>query len=420
MLENALETAYNMAAGQSTLSTGQEDVVQTEEYLSKNYNFRFNVLSNKVEYQSINPNTSSSHEKIEVAVMSQNDSWNDLNDRVLNSIILRAKLAGISKSDPSKNIERYIHSTSIATYNPALAWLSQLPEWDGINRIAELFGRIPGITTKQILWCNIWFRGLVAQWMQLNKVHGNEIVPVFIGKQGSGKTTFCNRLLPEELRMYFLDHINFDSKFDSDMALTNNLLVNIDEFDRFNARKQADLKQTLSRVSVNSRPIYGSIEVNRPRFASFTATTNDQHPLADTTGSRRFICIRVSGNNRLDYESPIDYQQIYAQAVYELKHGERYWLTQEETFDLEQSNLPCRKTDAFEEMILNNFHIAEDTENVKPLLLGEVIKILQEVDPNMLVSHSLKIKIGSSLKMLGCKVKHSNRGQMYYLLPYKK
>ena len=70
----------------------------------------------------------------------------------------------------------------------------------------------------------------MAHWMGMDPLHGNECVPVLIGPQGCGKSTFAVRLLPEHLRQYYLDHINFGNKFDCDMALTHNLIVNIDEF----------------------------------------------------------------------------------------------------------------------------------------------------------------------------------------------
>ncbi|NAW49658.1 helicase, partial [Salmonella sp. gx-f5] len=90
-----------------------------------------------------------------------------------------------------------------------------------------------------------------------------------------------------------LDHINFANKFDSEMALTHNLFVNIDEFANMGPSQQGKLKQMLSKVKVNGRPIFGKSQDDRPRYASFLATTNDEHPLCDPTGSRRYLCLRV-------------------------------------------------------------------------------------------------------------------------------
>ena len=113
----------------------------------------------------------------------------------------------------------------IPAFNPIRDYLDSLPQWDGKNHVAELFGRLPGITTEQLSWCSVWLRSVVAHWMGMDPLHGNECVPVLIGPQGCGKSTFAVRLLPEHLRQYYLDHINFGNKFDCDMALTHNLLV---------------------------------------------------------------------------------------------------------------------------------------------------------------------------------------------------
>ena len=113
----------------------------------------------------------------------------------------------------------------------------------------------------------------------MDLLHGNECVPTLIGAQGCGKTTFFHRLLPPELREYYLDHLNLSNKFDKEMALTNNLIVNLDELEALRPSQHAALKQTLSKSKVNGRPIYGASQEDRPRYALFVSTTNNLHPL---------------------------------------------------------------------------------------------------------------------------------------------
>lgn len=62
------------------------------------------------------------------------------------------------------------------------------------------------------------------------------------------------------------------------------------------------------------------------RYASFIATSNQKDLLTDPSGSRRFICIEVT--EAIDTNRPIDYNQLYAQAMHELDHGKRYWFDQ--------------------------------------------------------------------------------------------
>ena len=248
-------------------------------------------------------------------------------------------------------------------------------------------------------------------------LHGNECVPILIGAQGCGKSTFAVRLLPPELREYFLDHINFSNKFDSDMALTHNLLVNIDEFANMGPSQQGKLKQILSRVKVNGRPIFGRSQEDRRRYASFLATTNDEHPLCDPTGSRRYLCLRVPKGMFIDNETPIDYQQLYAQVVYELQVQQiPYWFTNDEVTRIQEVNRPFFREMDLEGMVDSCFRVPEDEEQGRWMLGSEVIKTLQGYYPMLQDDLSTKVKIGKVLKLMGCSLMHGRSGQLYQLV----
>ena len=258
---------------------------------------------------------------------------------------------------------------------------------------------------------------MVAHWLQMDSLHGNEVVPTFIGDQGCGKSTFCRLLLPEPLREYFLDHVNLANKFDKEMALTNNLLVNVDELDQVRRSQQAELKQLLSKSRVNGRPIYGRVQDDRRRYASFVATTNNQHPLHDPTGSRRFLCIEIPAGKLIDNLTPIDYQQLYAQLLSEFHAGERYWLTEDETRSLQRANAPYQSTLDMERMVDTCFrHPAED-EPCQPLSMSEIVDIVARQYPFISPTQSTKVQLGIALSARGFLRTRDNQARYYYVVP---
>ena len=392
------------------------DFSLVESFLDEYYLFRRNILSGKTEYLIIKKDDESELEE-------KDGDWKVLTNNAFNSIVRHAKRLGIGENkSPRQDIDEFINSEEVPIYNPIKEYLESLPKWDGQNQVAELFGRIPGLTSEQLNWCSIWLRSAVAHWLQMDMLHGNEAVPILIGQQGCGKSTFAVRLLPEKLRQYFLDHINFGNKFDSEMALTHNLFVNIDELANMGASQQGKLKQTLSKVRVNGRPIFGKSQDDRLRFASFLATTNDEHPLCDPTGSRRYICLHIPAGEYIDNSSVINYDQLYAQVMYELCHQQTpYWFTNDEVARIQQKNLPFFKTDDLESMIRNCFRVpeGEEEDEGKWMNCSEIFQVLHEHYPMLMSNLSTKIRIGQSLKLMGCKMKHTKKGQAYQLIELK-
>ncbi|MBE6289420.1 MAG: helicase [Bacteroidaceae bacterium] len=383
----------------------QEVIYEIENFLGENYSFRRNLLSGKTEVQ-------------EIGEGKEPSEWCILTEEVFNSILLKMMKEDVGGKSPKQHTLEIINSEATVAYDPIKEYLEHLPLWDGRNHVAELFNRIPGLTSEQLSWCCTWLRSAVAHWMGIDMLHGNEAVPVLIGAQGCGKTTFATRLLPVELRAYFLDHINFGNKFDTDMALTHNLLVNIDEFANMGPSQQGKLKQTLSKVKVNGRPIFGRSQDDRRRYASFLATTNDEHPLCDTTGSRRYICLQIPKGKLIDNTEAINYEQLYAQLLYEINEKQTpYWFTNDEVIRIQQANLPFFKQDDLEDMIKGCFRIPNDEEEGKWMLCKEVYEKLQERYPYFVGDQSIKIKIGNTLKFMGCSSQHTRQGQMYQLIP---
>ena len=377
----------------TTLSGGAHNASLTsmlaiEQFLSDNYLFRRNILSGKVEF---------------AVLPASEPAFRPLTAEALNSIILRAKREQIcEKGNPKATISEYVQSEEVAAYNPIGVFLDNLPQWDGQDHINKLFCRLPGISTEQHHFMAVWLRSVVAHWLQKDMLHGNECVPTLIGEQGCGKTTFVQRLLPPELRCYYLDHLNLSNKFDKEMALTNNLLVNLDELEAIRPSQHAMLKQTLSKSKVNGRPIFGRAQEDRLRFASFVATTNNPHPLTDATGSRRYICLKIAKGQLIDNTGDIDYGQLYAQVLYELQvKNAPYWFNQLEVARIQELNLEYMTQCDISEMITACFRKPVEGEAAKSMNSTQILELIQGEYPSVKNSHSTKIQLGLAMKDLG-------------------
>ena len=409
-----------------TPGVSQQGTLATELFLMENYRFRRNILNGKVEFatlpkaaQTAGGNTVGLSGSLSCGFDEASLEFRTLTPAALNSIVIRAKREEVlEKGSPKSEIKDYVESEEVPEFNPIQVFLDGLPAWDGQNHIARVFSRIPGISSEQLNYLTIWLRSAVAHWMQMDMLHGNECVPTLIGQQGCGKTVFVRRLLPPHLREYFLGHLNLANKFDKEMALTNNLLVNLDELDAISHSQQASLKQALSVNKVNSRPIFGRTQEDRPRFASFVATTNNRHPLQDSTGSRRYICIQIPDGQLIDNTGEIDYGQLYAQVVYELQELKApYWFNNEEVARIQQLNQEYMEQKDIAEIIMACFRKPKEDEIVKTMNSTEMLKIIQREYPSVPSTHGTKVSIGTAMKELGFEHKEHSHVAYYKVVP---
>jgi predicted P-loop ATPase len=317
-------------------------------FLNSNYELRKNVMRGVAEYR---------------MRTGLGFSFQDLTTEARNSITINALSQGIKCWD--KDIMRYVNSNDITLYDPMDDFLEHLPRWDGKDRVEALARRIK---TDYEAWphlFHIWMRSMVAMWKGKGQLTGNALVPLLIGRQGCGKSSFCRILLPREQREYYNDRINFKNEHDLNLGLTSFALVNLDEFDKITQRQQILLKYLVSTSDLKYRPPYGTAYSSHRRYASFIGTTNELMPLVDPTGSRRFICVMVDGD--IDFETPVEYGQLYAQLKYEVEElRERYFLTKEEEAALMHHNLRYQKMNGLGEMLLSLFEKPDGSSKTNP------------------------------------------------------
>ena len=300
----------------------RKDQQQMMEYLSSRYVFRFNTVMGYTEYR---PNNTWVHPYVPV------------DDRVLNRMAIECRLAGLNTWD--KDISRYIHSSYITEYNPVWEYLSECRgKWDGKDRIRELARRVPTKNPYWPDWFYTWFLGMVRQWQSsIYDRYGNQIAPLLISKQGWNKSTFIQSLLPPELQWGFTNQLDVSEKRQTLQAMSQFLLINLDEFNQISPQlQQGFLKNVITLPCVKVKRPYGKHVEPFPRMASFIGATNQADVLTDPSGGRRFLGVELTGP--IDISHNINYEQIFAQALYALDHHELYYFNDEQTQQILESN----------------------------------------------------------------------------------
>ncbi len=323
-------------------------MMKIDTFLNANYELRKNVMRGVAEYR----------ERTGLGF-----DFSDLTDEARNSITMRALSQGVKCWD--KDIRRYVDSNDIAQYEPMTDFLDHLPKWDGQDRVEALARRVKTDYDEWPQLFHIWMRSMVALWRGKGQLTGNALVPILIGRQGCGKTSFCRILLPREQREYYNDRINFKNENDLNLGLTSFALINLDEFDKITQRQQVVLKYLVSTSDLKYRPPYGKAYSSHRRFASFIGTTNESMPLTDPSGSRRFICVTVEGD--IDFRTPIDYGQLYAQLEHEVSEQRlRYHLKRDEEHALMEHNLRFQRLSQLGEQLLSLYEKPEGTSKTNP------------------------------------------------------
>lgn len=379
----------------SSLNKDQETAFRLEEFMKRRYEFRYNTVLGDLEYR-------------------QRDSihfyFQPADQRVRSSIAMKALKEGVRVWD--RDITRFLSSDYVPLYNPIEEYYNT-GRWDGKDRIRALADLVPCHNPHWRELFYRWFLGMVAHWRGIDKQHGNNTSPLLVGPQGYRKSTFCRILLPPELRFGYTDSIDFKSKQEAERSLGRFFLINIDEFDQINANQQGFLKHLLQKPVANLRKPYGTTIQEMRRYASFIGTSNLKDLLTDPSGSRRFICIEVTGP--IQTNVTINYHQLYAQAMHDIMKGERYWLDDTDEAIVKEYNREFERADPLEELFLCHFRGAEESEEGEWLTAMQIFNDLQQKTRDKLAINRIAA-FGRTLRKLDILNKKSNRGTLYHLV----
>ncbi len=120
-------------------------------------------------------------------------------------------------------------------------------------------------------------------------------------------------------------------------------------------------------------------------------------------------------------DRPIDYDQLYAQVVYEIREQNlSYWFTPAETRRIEEMNVKFQRISDLESMVTTCFRRPEAGEMVIPMLTRDVVRVLAKTFPELKQNHGTIIKVGLLLKAMNYDQKDLAQGSAYFVVPIKK
>ena len=149
----------------SSLTPEQEISLKLEEFMERRYEFRYNTISDDLEYR-------------------QRDSihfyFRPVDQRERNSVAIDALQEGLRVWD--RDVNRYLMSNRVPLHNPVEEYLDDTGTWDGKDRIRALAALVPCTNPH---WGELfyrWFLNMVAHWRGVsNKMHANSTSPLLIG-----------------------------------------------------------------------------------------------------------------------------------------------------------------------------------------------------------------------------------------------
>lgn len=244
-------------------------------------------------------------------------------------------------------------------FDSAINWGKSL-RWDGVSRIERFFidyyaaednkyTRSVGVYMWTALGGRLMQPGVKA-----------DMVPVLVGRQGIGKSWGIAELVQSpDLR----DSIDLMAR-DADLArrMRGKLVLEVGELRGLHSRDMEAIKDFISRTEESWVPKFKEFSAKYFRRCLMIGTTNKNEFLADRTGNRRWLPVRVG---QLDITSlRRDREQLWAEGVARFMAGGVEWQDAQELGEHEHDQY--RMTDIAEDLIKEWLHTADETDGTTP------------------------------------------------------
>ena len=207
-------------------------------------------------------------------------------------------------------------------YDPFQGFLEQsLPTWDGTRRIdtllMDLFGA-PDTPLNRWISRVLWIGPIERIYRPGCKI---DEVPVLVGRQGVGKSSFFRAMLPPEADGWFSDGLRLSSSDKEKVeALQSCVIAEIGEMAGSTRAELSSMKAFLTRRDDGSvRKAYRRDPLPTPRRCYIVGSADNTQSLPnDPAGNRRFLVCQLTRGADIEGTLPKIYRECWAEAL-------QYW-----------------------------------------------------------------------------------------------
>ena len=402
---------HGTARPPKAVSDKQATVAQIEAFLAERVQLRRNVVTGFVEVLYLNENDNENRTKHSTLSPQpdfrqftdddRNSLWRSLS-KELGARVVRQDISAVVKSDFSPR------------YHPFEEYIGSLQPWDGATDHIACLASSVTVKGDQEYFSRCFKKWLVAFIAAIfDPEEVNHEILVFIGRQGSYKSTWFHYLLPPVLRQYFLPKLMSNSGITKDdlFKIAQSGLVCLEEIDNMKQRDLNQLKAITTMRTINERRSYGEFNEFHRHIASFCATGNNRFFLTDHTGNRRFLTFEVESIVPPQTYN-FGYEGVYAQAYALWQQGFRYWFNEEENAEINLRNIEFEAPNKELELI---------TKYYRAPMQGEECKFLTATDILERINGSIKeqlstVRIGIALRAMGIERVRSGNSRGYRLV----
>lgn len=215
--------------------------------------------------------------------------WRDSDDACLRSW-LEGKQLMASKINVLDGFDTYISRRQ----QDSAAEAFQKLQWDGVKRLDAVLTDWMGSTDDPAYTAEVLKRCMIAEVARI--LHPGQVkfdcMLLLIGPQGCGKSTFAEKLA---MRREWYVPLNEDvTAKDTRAKLLGHIIADMGELTSLNKSDQEANKDFISATADTFRAPYAKRPETHVRRAMLIGSTNNDTPLVDVTGNRRYLPVHVS------------------------------------------------------------------------------------------------------------------------------